>query len=192
MKLKMAKNSLFAILLRSPWWISFTVVLVIALASGALLPPQYVVFGLMGGLPFVVIGVIAAYRQLRAPSQRHVDQTLEKVAAMPWRDFCQALEQAFVANGYQVSRPNQGAADLELVKGAQTTLVSARRWKAGSHGVEPLRALDQARQSKDASHCVYITLGELGDATRRFAEKQTIEMVNGAALVLLLDKRPKA
>lgn len=192
MKLKMAKNSLFAILLRSPWWISFTVVLVFAMASAALLPPQYVVFGLMGALPFMVIGVIAAYRQLRAPSQRHIDQTLEQVAAMPWRDFCQALEQAFVANGYQVSRLGQGAADLELHKGAQTTLVSARRWKAGSHGVEPLRTLDQERRSKDASHCVYVTLGELGDATRRFAEKQAIELVNGAALVQLLDKRPKA
>ncbi len=186
----MAKNSLFAILLRSPWWISFTVVLVIALASGALLPSQYVVFGLMGGLPFLVIGVIAAYRQLRAPSQRHVDRTLEQVAAMPWRDFCQALEQAFAANGYQVSRLGQGAADLALHKGTQTTLVSAKRWKAGSHGVEPLRVLDQERRSKDASHCVYITLGELGEATRRFAEKQAIELVNGAALVQLLDQRP--
>ena len=192
MKLKMAKNSLFAILLRSPWWISFAVVLVIAMASGALLPAQYVVFGLMGALPFVVIGVIAAYRQFRAPSQQHVDQTLEKVAAMPWRDFSLALEQAFVASGYQVSRLDQGVADLELRKGAQTTLVSARRWKAGSHGVEPLRTLDQARHSKDASHCVYITLGGLGDATRRFAEKQAIELVNGGALVQLLDQRPKA
>ena len=192
MKLKMAKNSLFAILLRSPWWISFAVVLVIAMASGALLPTQYVVFGLMGALPFMVIGVIAAYRQFRAPSQQHVDQTLEQIAAMPWRDFCRTLEQAFVAKGYQVSRLEQGTADLELHKGAQTTLVSARRWKAASHGVEPLRVLDQARQSKDASHCVYITLGELGEASRRFAEKQAIEMVNGAALVQLLDHRPKA
>ena len=191
MKLKMAKNSLFAILLRSPWWISFTVVFAIALASGALLPPQYVVFGLMGALPFVVIGVIAAYRQLRAPSQRHVDETLEQLAAMPWRDFCRALEQAFAANGYQVSRVDKGAADLELHKGAQTTLVSAKRWKAGSHGVEPLRSLDQERRSKDASHCVYVTLGDLSDATRRFAEKQAIELVNGVALVQLLDKRSK-
>ncbi len=191
MKLKMAKNSLFAILLRSPWWISFTVVLVFAMASAALLPAQYVVFGLMGALPFLVIGVIAAYRQFRAPSQRHIDQTLEQVAAMSWRDFCRALEQAFVSDGYQVSRLDQGVADLELHKGAQTTLVSARRWKAGSHGVEPLRALDKARQSQDASHCIYITLGELGDATRRFAQQQAIERVNGADLVQLLDKRPK-
>jgi restriction system protein len=188
-KLKMAKNSLFAILLRSPWWISFTVVLVIGLASGALLPPKYVVFGLMGAMPFVVIGVIAAYRQLRAPSQRHVDQMLEQVGAMPWRDFSQALEQAFVAKGYQVRRLDQGAADLQLQKEGQTTLVSAKRWKAGSHGVEPLRALNEQRRAQDASHCVYVTLGAPADATHRFAEKQAIELLNGVALVLLLDQR---
>jgi restriction system protein len=38
MKLKMSKNSLFAILLRSPWWMSFGLVAAIALAARALLP----------------------------------------------------------------------------------------------------------------------------------------------------------
>ena len=42
MKLKMSENSLFAILLRSPWWISMVLVAVFALASGALLPAPYV------------------------------------------------------------------------------------------------------------------------------------------------------
>jgi restriction system protein len=185
-KLKMARNSLFAILLRSPWWISFVVVLVFAAGSAALLPPQYVVFGLMGALPFCVIGTVAAYRQFRAPSEKRVDETLQQVAAMPWREFCETLEQAFAAKGYQVSRIDSGAADLELRKGGQTTLVAARRWKASSHGVEPLRALDRERQSKDASHCVYVTLAALSDTTRRFAEKQAIEMLNGVALVQLL------
>lgn len=40
MKLKMAEKSLFAILLRSPWWVSFSLVAVFALASKALLPAR--------------------------------------------------------------------------------------------------------------------------------------------------------
>lgn len=181
---------MFAILLRSPWWISFAVVLAFAAGSAALLPPPYVAFGLMGALPFFVIGLIAAYRQLRAPSERRVEQTLQQVAAMPWRDFCQMLEQAFQAKGYQVSRLVGAAADLEMRKDGQTTLVAGKRWKAASHGLEPLRALDRERQSKDASHCVYITLAALSDASRHFAEKQAIEMVNGVTLVQLLGKLP--
>lgn len=189
-KLKMAKNSLFAILLRSPWWISFTVVIVFALASAALLPPQYVVFGLMGAIPFFVIGCIAAWRQMQAPSARTVEHTLERAAAMPWREFRDTLEQAYQAQGFTVTRLDGQAADLQLTRGAQTTLVAARRWKAASHGVEPLRALDKARQARDASHGVYVTLGEVNDTTRRFAEKNAIALVNGVGLVQLLGKRP--
>ncbi len=186
----MAKNSLFAILLRSPWWISFAVVAVFALASAALLPPKYVVFGLMGAIPFLVIGCIAAYRQMRAPSEQAVEQTLQRVAAMPWREFRDVLVQAYRKQGFVVTRLETDGVDLQLNAGAQTTLVSGKRWKAASHGVEPLRALDNSRRTKDASHCVYITLVEPNDATRRFAAQHAISLVNGVALVQLLGKLP--
>ena len=188
MKLKMAENSLFAILLRSPWWISFAVVTLFVLASFALLPPRYVVFGWMGALPFLVIGSIAAYRQLRAPSARTVEQTLQRAGSLTWPDFCAALEQAYQNQGYAVSRLDGKAADLRLNRSAQTTLVAARRWKAASHGVAPLRALDAARRAQDASHCRYVTLGEPNDHARLFAKANAIELVNGAALVQLLGK----
>ena len=192
MKLKMAKNSLFAILLRSPWWISMAVVAVFALASAALLPPKYVVFGLMGAIPFLVIGGVAAYREMRAPSQKTIDLTLAAAAAMSWREFNQTLEQAYRRLGYEVRPSKAAAVDLELTRNAQTTLVSAKKWKAASHGIEPLRALSGARQTQDASHCIYVTLGELNDQTRRFAQHNTIELVNGAALVQLIGKLPAA
>ena len=52
MKLKMAKNSLFAVLLRSPWWYSVLIVLGMAIAARALLPEPYVVVGIVGTAPF--------------------------------------------------------------------------------------------------------------------------------------------
>lgn len=188
-KLKMAENSLFAILLRSPWWISFAVVVVFGLASVALLPPPYVVFGWMGAIPFLVIGSIAAYRQMRAPSARTVEQTLQQAVSMPWREFRDALEQAYQRQGYAVTRLDSPVADLQLQRGAQTTLVTAKRWKAGSHGIEPLRALDQARRAQDASHCVYISIAEPNEKTRGFARKSGITLLHTAALVELLNQR---
>lgn len=189
MKLKMAKNSLFAMLLRSPWWISFVVAAGLALASGVLLAPQYVVFGLMSAIPFLVIGSIAAYRQIRAPSAQKVEQILQRAAAMPWREFRDELEQAYREQGFTVTRLEGHAADLQLALGAQTTLVAGKRWKAGSHGIKPLRTLDKSRQAQDVSHCIYITLTEPNDATRRFAEQNAISLINGLALVQLLGKR---
>lgn len=186
MKLKMAPNSLFAVLLRSPWWISIAVVVAFALASHALLPEQYRVFGIMGGLPFLVIGAIAAFKQFQAPSPEQVAHTLQAAAAMSWRDFSAALEQAYGQQGYQVSRLDGPAADLMLAKAGSRTLVAGKRWKASNHGIEPLRALGEARQAQDTSHCVYITLADVGDKTRRFATGNRIDLLHGAALAHLL------
>ena len=57
MKFKMSEQSLFAILLRSPWWISLALAVGFALLARALLPAEYFVFGVMGGFPFIVIAV---------------------------------------------------------------------------------------------------------------------------------------
>lgn len=182
----MAPNSLFAILLRSPWWISILVVVAITLASRELLPAQYVVFGILGALPFLVIGVIAAYQQFQAPSADQVSRTLQNAAAMSWQDFSKALEQAYIQQGYHVSRPGYPAADLLLAKSGRRTLVAAKRWKAGNHGIEPLRALSDARKAQDASNCSYVTLADVGEKTQGFATKNGIELLNGMALARLL------
>lgn len=182
----MARNSLFAVLLRSPWWISFALVLVIALASGALLPAQYVPFGVMGGFPFLVIGVIAASHQLRAPSEAEVARILEALAAMSWNDFATTLERAYQAQGYAVSRLQGEGADLQLLKAGRTTLVSAKRWKAVNQGVEAVRALDAARTRMDASRCIYICIAGVGDHAQRFANKNQVEILGGPALAALM------
>lgn len=186
MKFRMARNSLFAILLRSPWWISFAIVLVFALASGALLPAEYVPFGVMGGFPFLVIGCIAAWRQLRAPGETEVARILEALAAMSWSDFAAALERSYQAQGYAVRRLQGEGADLELVKAGRTTLVSAKRWKAVNQGVEAVRALAGARTRADASTGIYVSIAGVGDHARRFAGKNQIEILEGPALAALL------
>ena len=61
MKFKMAKNSLFAILLRSPWWISLLISVLISLGAFALLPREYAVVVMLGTFPFVVVAAIAAW-----------------------------------------------------------------------------------------------------------------------------------
>lgn len=186
MKLKMSKNSLFAILLRSPWWISMLVVLVFVLASGALLPKQYVAFGVMGSFPFLVISAIALWRQLKAPNPARVAEALERAGAMAWRDFASALEQAFIQQGYTVTRLNSPAADFSLSKAGRVTLVSCKRWKAATHGVESLRELVAAKDARQADQCTYISLGAVSDNARRFAVQQGVSLVSGDELGVLI------
>ena len=183
----MAENSLFAMLLRSPWWVSFAVVGVITLAAGALLPKEYFVVGALAGFPIFVVGCVAAWRQLRAPRPAQVAEMLDAVASMPWRGFADSLAAAWTRAGFSVERPANGAADLVLAQGGKTTLVSARRWKAATHGVEPLRELHAAMQARGAAAGIYIaTHGQLSDNAHTFARDHGIAVLQGPAVAQLL------
>lgn len=186
MKFKMAQNSLFAILLRSPWWISFGLALAAAALARALLPDPYRLVGALGGMPFIVIGVMSLVRQLRAPSAAQVQATVEALARMGWADFARALEQAYTRDGFAVERLPQGPADLALQRGGQTTLVSARRWKAARQGEEGLQALHAAAQARAAGNCVFIALGDFSPNAQRFARVHGIELLQPQALSRLL------
>lgn len=185
MKLKMSENSLFAILLRKPWWISIAIAAVVSLAASMLFPRAYAVYGVSAGFPFLVIGVIAAVRQWRAPGAALVAHTLESVTAMSWRDFANAIEAAYRRDGYEVKR-REGGADFEIAKDGRKTVVSGKRWKAANTGVEPLRELAAAAESCGAHDKFYITVGQLSDNARRYADEQGIRVLREAALAELL------
>ncbi|WP_082524752.1 restriction endonuclease [Pseudorhodoferax sp. Leaf274] len=185
MKLKMAENSLFAILLRSRWWISLAIACGFVLVSAALLPREYALAGALGGVPFAIIGAIALKRQWGAPSATMVEAQLARAAGMPWNEFAAALESAYRKAGYTVQRTT-GGADFVLEKGGRTTLVSAKRWKAARQGVEPLRELDAARRAKDADAAVFLALGALSENADAFARQAPVRVVQGADLAVLL------
>jgi len=170
----MAKNSLFAILLRSPWWVSAGIALLLGLLSFALLPAQYRVVGAMSGLPLAVISVIAAYRQWHLPSAARVAQTQQALATIAWPTFAALLEQAFRRDGYTVQRGKTAGVDFELERKGRRMLVSARRWKSAHTGLEVLRALQAAREASDAPDALYIGLGPLTDNARPFAAEHRI------------------
>ena len=185
MRLKMAENSLFAILLRSRWWISWVVAVGVILVSMALLPREYAPFGAVGALPFLVIGGMALKRQWGSLSTAQIEDGVARAQAMSWAEFSTKLESAWRAAGYGVER-GQGVADFVLDKGGRTTLVSAKRWKAARQGLEPLRELDAARRARDADAAVFIALGELSDNARDFARTAPVRVVQGQDIATLL------
>lgn len=184
MKFKMSEKSLFAVLLRSPWWISFVLVGVIALLAGALLPKAYAGVGMLGGFPFFVIGCMAMWRQRHLPSAAEVDKGLQTLASMGWRDFSALLDRAFTRQGYTVKHLS-GAADLQLEKKGVLTVVSAKRWKAAALGIEPLRELVAFRDALEARNSVCITLGQVSAKAREYAEQNRITLISDADLVVL-------
>ncbi len=186
----MAENSLFAILLRSPWWVSAAVALALVALSRALLPSEYVVFGALGALPVGVIAVMAALRQWRAPSPARVEQTLQRLATLGWRELAAAVEAGLRREGYSVQAASGGGAvDLEAVKGGRTVLLACRRWKAAGIGVEPLRALSAAVRARGDDGPVegwMLGLGAPSEAASAYAREHRLRLVQGAELARLV------
>jgi restriction system protein len=181
----MAKNSLFAILLRSPWWISAALAGAIGTAAWALLPLDYRNVGPFAGLPFAVIAVLSAWRLRHAPGAARVEETVQATAAMAWPEFAALLERAFERDGHAVQK-HSGAADFALERKGRLMLVSARRWKAARTGLEPLRELQAARERAEAPDALCICLGELSDKAQAYAAEHRIAVWQAAELAQAL------
>ena len=192
MKFKMSEKSLFATLLRSPWWVSFLVMLGVAVVAGALLPEAYKMAGILGGLPFLVIGLIAAWRQRNTLSAERIIELTEQARSMVWADFADLTEVAFRQQGFGVSRPKTGLVDFEIEKNGLMTLVSAKRWKAATVGAESVRALLSARESQDADGCSFISLGQFSQAALDLAGENSVQLMGPTQIAQLLHDGAKA
>ena len=192
MKLRMSEKSLFAVLLRSPWWISGLIAVLLGAVAAALLPAEFKGAGALSGLPFLVISAMAAWRQWRLPSSARVAATSQAVSVMAWPQFAGLLAQAFERDGYSVQRSQSEAFDFRLERQGRSTLVAARRWKSNRTGLETLKALQAARASADAADALLISLGDLSDNARPYATAQAITLWQAQDLARLLRGLPLA
>lgn len=195
MKIRMAKNSLFAVLLRSRWWISALVGVALSSLAWALLPADYRLAGALSSFPFFVIAAIAGWRQRNAPSAARIEQTAQALGTMAWPACAALLEQAFRRDGHAVRRRTGSIVDFELERNGRKMLVAARRWKAAKTGLEPLRELQAARDAESPADALWIGLGELSEPARAFAAEQRIAVWQLPELAealrgLSLDTRP--
>lgn len=186
MRLKMSENSLFAILLRSSWWISLLVALFVATLSRAVLPDAYWIYGAAGALPFVVISALAARRQWRTPSAKAVARTAEVCRAMSRATFTGVLGKALELDGATVRTVAGG--DLLVEKAGRRTLFGCSRWKAASSGVEALKALQAEADRHDTHDAVFVALGEIGEAARTHARQNGIRLLQADGVTPLLAK----
>jgi len=173
----MSDKSLFAILLRSSWWYSFLIAAVLLLLARVFLPEAFRAVGMLSSIPFAILGVIAAWRQRDKPSPERVSMALDQLAQMPWKQFLPIMEQAFVQQGFTVSQLNSNAADLQLEKLGRVTLVSCKRWKAATLGVEVLRDLKAMQVSQEASYSACISLSLPTGVALKFAKENAIQLI---------------
>lgn len=189
MAFKLPRNSLFAILLRSPWWVSFAIAGALSLVAMSLLPEAYRVVGALSSLPFVVIGIMAVRRQWSVPGAQEIERTARVLSSMTWQQFAPLARAALTEEGRVVRDHRGSAADFILHDAQGCRLVMAKRWKSARLGVEALRELTEAFDAAGASAGVFIFLGEVTDPARRFAASSRIEIWGAAELTIKLKGR---
>ena len=180
--IKLPHNSLFAVLSRSPWWVSTGLGLGIFLLMRIWLPLEMAVFG---ALPFIGIGCYAGYLQLKRPGAKRIARTLERARALPAEEFRAALAEGFKRDGFS-AEPANGGADLVLTNKGRVTLVACKRWKAGRTGIEPLREFEAATRERGAHARMYVAVGEVTDNARTFAAENRIQLLQEEDLAKLL------
>lgn len=187
--LKPHRNSLFAVLLRKPWWVSALIGAAIGLVAAALVPDDWRIAALLTGFPFFVVAGIALVRGLGRPDAAEIERTAQAVRALNWPAFATRLQETFVRDGWTVQRIEAGSHDLVLERGGRRMLVAARRWKSAHLGLEPLRELQAARSAGDGADALCIALGELSLQARRYAAAERIAVWQAAELAQALRRR---
>lgn len=191
MKLKMNQNSIFAILLRSPWWVSAGIAAALFTAARLALPAEYAPYAFFVALPFAVIAANVLWKHLRMPSESKVAGKLEALRALSSQEFSAVLEEAFRRDGCEVERIARNGADLALAKGGRVTLVACRRWKVARTGIEPLRELEAARQAHEAHEAIYVAGGEVSETALAFAAENKIRLIDAVGLAQLVPRIPE-
>jgi restriction system protein len=178
-----AKRSLFAILSRSPWWLSLLIAAALFMTVRQFMP-EYA--ALASTLPFLVIAAYAGWRQMRAPSDESGANALARLRALSWPAFAALIEEAFRRDGHAPVALAGGAADYELRKNGRVALLACKRWRVAQTGIEPLRELLQAKQAADADECIYAAAGELSPNARQFAAQNGVRLLCAADLAQFL------
>jgi len=182
MKIKMRENSLFAILLRSPWWYSIAIGGFVTIFSVAVLGPRFSMYGIAIAIPFFGLGTYAFYKQAQRPSVQKIAETDAWIRKMPAREFTAIVTKAYEDDGYVVVPYKGKAAELLVEKENRQTLVSCKRVKAASHGTEPLEALIDAGDKEDIGRFTYFALSGVSQDAAELAHKNYMDIYDAEVL----------
>jgi restriction system protein len=189
-----AKGSLFALLARSPFWVSLLIAGALFAVARNFLPN---LLALATTLPFLGIAAFAGWRQFKTPSPTRVAETLDSLREMTWGQFSTVIAEAFQREGYEVGGLEGGVVNYELHKNGYKSLLSCKRWKVAQTGIGPLRELFEVMQAREARDCIYVATGDFTETARAFALEMGMRLLNGAELATLVGpvvrkKKPEA
>lgn len=122
-----------------------------------------------------------------------LNQSLEKIRGLSWREFEYYIGEHFKNQGYFVVETPEGpdgGIDLVLRKDGEKTFVQCKHWKSAKVGVEKVRALLGSMVSGGAHNGIFVTIGSYTQPAIDFGVQHGIQMIDGSSLEKIIGIYP--
>jgi len=187
MAFRMAEGSLFALLLRSSWWISVCIALAIITLSLAIAEAQFLILGIAGALPFLGIAAYAGYQQYQRPSRKRIQEVAMEAKTMRADQLAKKIAARYIEKRFDCKTLKGGEANLELSRGHEKILLNSKRFKVANTGIDPLKKLVEAGEKGEATGYLHVALGTVSKAAIDFAKHNNIEIIQADRLAEFFD-----
>lgn len=187
MAFRIPQGSLFAILMRSSWTYSALIGLCIVVVSLLLVGGQFGVLFTALSLPFFIIAGYVGYKQSKQPSKKRVLEIAQEAYSMSATQIANKISDAYQEARFDVEPFKGKAAELVLIRGSRTLLLSSKRFKAANTGIEPLKQLVAAGENVEATGYLYVALGECSANAQTYAKENNIELIQAQRLAEFFD-----
>ena len=203
----MAKKNddLVELLTIMPWWLNLLLAPLAYLALARVVPavlgdnpfapalaPAFGFVGIALAAIFVLgagVSFIAASRKRRLLDSQ---TSLDSIRALSWREFEELVAEAYRREGYRVLENDQpgpdGGVDIRLRKDGELHLVQCKNWRSRRVGVRVVREVYGVLAAENARRAVVVCSGDFTDDARRFATGKPIRLVDGEALLTLVQR----
>lgn len=141
------------------------------------------------GLVLIIWGAAEASKFFSGRRLNRVQDTAD-LSHLDWREFEKLLCEVFRRQGYAVEHSGRAAADggidIRLMRSQQLSLVQCKHWKAWQVGVKVVRELRGVVASERAQWGIVVTSGTFTNDAIEFAQKNNIQLIDGAKLGQLI------
>ena len=191
MAFRMAHGSLFAVLLRSPWWYSALIAVALIAIGAAVVDGKYLILGVFTSFPFLGISGFALYKQSQLPSRERIVEIAEHAQQLSAMQVANKIAESYTSARFDKAIFKGADAELELTRGNRKILVSTKRFKARNTGIEPFKRLLAAGEKSEATAYIYVALGDVSQTAQSFATDNNIELVQATELAAFFDGKVK-
>lgn len=195
-------TSFFELLTEVPWWVSVVVAAFTYVGLTYILPnvefehtvvesffSSFVIAAPYVSLFFLLAAPFAYFNGRRKRKLLDVQQSLDSIKALTWKEFEELVAEAYRRQGFRVIENGfgpDGGIDVRLIKNNATTLVQCKQWRSRSVGVAIIREMFGVLTAENASKVVIISCGGFTRDALSFAENKPIELIGGAQLLKIV------